>query len=340
MHPALAFAGTHGPGLAAWLLANADALGAAFARLVHPVTAALTDPAASLARIGATLVAQRDGRVEVIGLLHRHIARPDAVAAGVVDAGEALDRVEAGIGYLTFLSAAGLGLSALTQAHLAVQFASLTRRLDRLLAESRELKAILHADLRGGSPPASPSSRTPSTPPPTRPPRRASSTPPRTTSPRVRPSTGRSSGTGWRTPDAGAGAPRHARRPPARTARQGGTCHRVGGVPGGGEADRLYSLTVPTGDGKTLAALAFALKHAAANGLRRVIYVAPYTTILEQNADAIRAALGVDRFDPAVLEHHSLAEPPGDGNVAHTDPEAAARRAENWDAPVVVTTNV
>ncbi|QDU21268.1 CRISPR-associated helicase Cas3' [Urbifossiella limnaea] len=102
----------------------------------------------------------------------------------------------------------------------------------------------------------------------------------------------------------------------------------------------LFSLTVPTGGGKTLAALAFALKHAERNHLRRVIYVAPYTTILEQNADVIREALGVSRHDAAVLEHHSLAEPPGDADTAETRREAAARRAENWDAPVVVTTNV
>lgn len=143
MHPALAFTGTHGPGLAAWLLANADALGAAFARLAHPVTAALTDPAAALDRIGATLVARRDGQVEVIGLLHRHSSQLDALTAEI-------DSVGPRLGYLSFLSAAGLGLSALTQAHLAVQFSALTRRLDRLLAESRELKALLHADLRGG----------------------------------------------------------------------------------------------------------------------------------------------------------------------------------------------
>jgi CRISPR-associated endonuclease/helicase Cas3 len=101
----------------------------------------------------------------------------------------------------------------------------------------------------------------------------------------------------------------------------------------------LYSLTVPTGGGKTLAALAFALKHAASHGLRRVIYVAPYMTILEQNADAIRAALGVGPTDPAVFEHYSLAEPPADDSE-ETRPGAAARRSENWDAPVVVTTNV
>ncbi|MBA4067497.1 MAG: CRISPR-associated endonuclease Cas3'' [Isosphaera sp.] len=102
----------------------------------------------------------------------------------------------------------------------------------------------------------------------------------------------------------------------------------------------LFSLTVPTGGGKTLAALAFALRHAAARGLRRVIYVAPYLTILEQNADAIRAALCVGPADPAVFEHYSLAEPPGDANPDETGLSSAARRAENWDAPVVVTTNV
>ena len=101
----------------------------------------------------------------------------------------------------------------------------------------------------------------------------------------------------------------------------------------------VFSLTVPTGGGKTLAALAFALKHAAKNDLRRVIYVAPYMTILEQNADAIRTALGIAGTDPTVFEHYSLAEP-GDNNADETGLMSAARRAENWDAPVIVTTNV
>ena len=108
---------------------------------------------------------------------------------------------------------------------------------------------------------------------------------------------------------------------------------------GAEEKPRLFSLTVPTGGGKTLASLAFALKHAAAHGLRRVIYVAPYMTILEQNADVIREALGVDPADPAVFEHYSLADP-GDKGGDETDLASPIRRAENWDAPVVVTTNV
>jgi CRISPR-associated endonuclease/helicase Cas3 len=108
-------------------------------------------------------------------------------------------------------------------------------------------------------------------------------------------------------------------------------------------ADRppgVFTLTVPTGGGKSLSGLAFALRHAATHGLRRVIYVAPYLSIIEQNARVIRNALGVGASDPDVFEHHSLADPPGDEDQSETAREAAARRAENWDAPVVVTTNV
>jgi CRISPR-associated endonuclease/helicase Cas3 len=105
-------------------------------------------------------------------------------------------------------------------------------------------------------------------------------------------------------------------------------------------APGLFRLTVPTGGGKTLSGLAFALKHAATHGLRRVIYVAPYLSILDQNARVIREAMGFARDAPEVLEHHSLAEPGGDETEDVTRREAAARRAENWDAPVVLTTNV
>ncbi|MBA4192063.1 MAG: CRISPR-associated helicase/endonuclease Cas3 [Planctomycetaceae bacterium] len=101
----------------------------------------------------------------------------------------------------------------------------------------------------------------------------------------------------------------------------------------------VFTLTVPTGGGKTLSGMAFALKHAEKYGLRRVIYVAPYLSIIEQNADVIRKALGVNQDDPDVFEHHSLAEPTSD-DTDEKAREAAARRAENWDAPLVVTTNV
>ncbi len=91
-----------------------------------------------------------------------------------------------------------------------------------------------------------------------------------------------------------------------------------------------YSLTVPTGGGKTLASLAFALSHAERHGLRRVIYALPFTSIIEQNARVFRDALG----DDAVLEHHSNLDP---DKTRSTRVELAT---ENWHSPVVVTTNV
>ncbi len=93
----------------------------------------------------------------------------------------------------------------------------------------------------------------------------------------------------------------------------------------------LFSLTAPTGLGKTLSGLAFALHHAKTHGLARVIYVAPYTSIIEQTADVFRDALG----DDAVLEHHSNLEP--DETLAG---RAQRLATENWDAAVVVTTAV
>jgi len=102
----------------------------------------------------------------------------------------------------------------------------------------------------------------------------------------------------------------------------------------------LFSLGVPTGGGKTLSGLAFALKHAAEQNLRRVIYVAPYTSILDQNAAVIRQSLGVNSSDLTVFEHQSLAEPQGPNLADEKQTSAAARLAENWDSPIVITTNV
>jgi CRISPR-associated endonuclease/helicase Cas3 len=98
----------------------------------------------------------------------------------------------------------------------------------------------------------------------------------------------------------------------------------------------LFSLTVPTGGGKTLSSLAFGLKHAALNGQRRVIYAIPYTSIIEQNAEVFRAALKAAGAE-IVLEHHSNFEPDKDRDGVMDWSRFAA---ENWDAPVVVTTNV
>ncbi|WP_416192137.1 CRISPR-associated helicase Cas3' [Neisseria sp. CCUG12390] len=93
----------------------------------------------------------------------------------------------------------------------------------------------------------------------------------------------------------------------------------------------LFSLTVPTGGGKTLASLGFALKHALKFGKKRIIYAIPFTSIIEQNADVFRKVLGSD----VVLEHHSNLE------VGENQETAKTRLAtENWDAPLIVTTNV
>lgn len=119
-------------------------------------------------------------------------------------------------------------------------------------------------------------------------------------------------------------------------------------VQGACEAPGLFTLTAPTGTGKTLSMLAFAVRHAIQHGLRRIVCVIPYLSIIEQTVRVYREALG-EGMSPAalsryVLEDHSLA-----GTQAHDecearwdDEEEADRQllAENWDAPIVVTTSV
>lgn len=99
-----------------------------------------------------------------------------------------------------------------------------------------------------------------------------------------------------------------------------------------GEAPGLFSLTVPTGGGKTLASLGFALHHAVRHGLKRVIYVIPYTSIIEQTADVFRGVFAGVSPSP-LIEHHSNLE------SEHETPRSRLA-CENWDAPIVVTTNV
>jgi CRISPR-associated endonuclease/helicase Cas3 len=95
----------------------------------------------------------------------------------------------------------------------------------------------------------------------------------------------------------------------------------------------VFSLTVPTGGGKTLSSMAFALNHALHHKMDRVIYVIPYTGIIEQTVDVFRRAFG--KYQGAVVEHHSSAE---------SDPAKENHNSrlacENWDAPIIVTTTV
>lgn len=100
-------------------------------------------------------------------------------------------------------------------------------------------------------------------------------------------------------------------------------CRKAAAEPPG-----IFSLTVPTGGGKTLSGMAFALEHAIKQGKQRIIYAIPYTSIIEQTATIYRHIFG-----NCVVEHHSNLDP---------DKEDAQSRlaAENWDAPIIVTTNV
>ena len=139
----------------------------------------------------------------------------------------------------------------------------------------------------------------------------------------------------------------HAREDKARKAKEGKTdfallrlrnriydeCTIAGEQEGG-----FFELTVPTGGGKTMSGMAFALAHARKHRLRRVIVVIPYLSIIEQNAREYRKILGAE----TVVEHHSAV---GEQEVKGTAEEPPRRSAaelatENWDAPIIVTTSV
>lgn len=95
------------------------------------------------------------------------------------------------------------------------------------------------------------------------------------------------------------------------------------------DSQGIYTLTVPTGGGKTLASLRYALHHAQKHNLDRIIYIIPYTSIIDQNAQAVREILGEDW----VLEHHSNLEP-------EKQSWQDKLLCENWDKPIVFTTMV
>jgi len=101
-------------------------------------------------------------------------------------------------------------------------------------------------------------------------------------------------------------------------------CRRAAAEPSG-----LFSLTVPTGGGKTLSAMAFALDHALTYGKKRIIYVIPYTSIVEQTSETLAGIFG----SANVVEHHSNIE-------SERETQRSRLASENWDAPIVVTTNV
>lgn len=111
-------------------------------------------------------------------------------------------------------------------------------------------------------------------------------------------------------------------------------CHSAGSQPQG-----VFKLTVPTGGGKTLAALNFAIKHAIEHKLERIIMAIPYTSIIDQTAKVYREIFAALSPCP-VIEHHSAMEPDGVTRQDEEQREQWQLATENWDAPLVVTTTV
>ena len=98
------------------------------------------------------------------------------------------------------------------------------------------------------------------------------------------------------------------------------------------ERPGFFSLSVPTGGGKTLSSMAFALEHAIAHGKKRIIIAIPYTSIIEQNAEEYKTIFDAEN----VIEHHSALDPDDE----KTEDAKSRLACDNWDAPIIVTTNV
>lgn len=114
-------------------------------------------------------------------------------------------------------------------------------------------------------------------------------------------------------------------------------CDRFAERPSG-----IYTLSIPTGGGKTLASLRYALKHALLFHKKRIIYVVPYTTIIEQNAETVRRIL---KDEQHILEHHSNVVEETEENDESEDGRITIRQKlklakDNWDVPIVFTTMV
>lgn len=105
---------------------------------------------------------------------------------------------------------------------------------------------------------------------------------------------------------------------------------------GGQYSKGLYTLTVPTGGGKTTASMGFALEHANRHSLKRIIYVIPYTSVIDQNAAVFEQILGQEN----VVEHHSGILYDIEEGAGKEEQNRRALATENWDAPVIVTTAV
>lgn len=105
-----------------------------------------------------------------------------------------------------------------------------------------------------------------------------------------------------------------------------------------GQPQGVFTLTVPTGGGKTLTSLAFALAHAEHHGLDRVIVVIPFTSIIDQTAAVFRAALGP--FADQVLEHHTGFDMETDLQRERIGPEGLRLAMSSWNRPIIVTTSV